>query len=515
MSSTHKNTRTRNFLAGVFSGYVLMIANVAVGLWLTPFSLRFLDREEYAIFTLLSDVLMWLGLLDLGITASLRAKGAQLAGSPDQAHINRLTSTAFYAQMGVVLAVLACGSALGIGFPEFFGIRADLHHEATYLMLLMVLTLGITMATQTFSALLVANQQIHVDNAIGLLTLAIRSALTVVLLMNGWGLYSLAIANLAAKVLGSSLAVVRIFRLMRGLEIRMRHVAWDTFKDMGRLGIWFSIAGLAGIIISGLDRIVTAKMISVETVTTLALTGRIYTFSGGLILLITDTARPMIGQLLGQNKLGEVIAIYRQLFALSIGCAIVLGASIWAGNGSFTSHWVGTLNYGGMALDLALMSNFILSFWTRPGRAVLSAGLIVRPQAISLIVEGAINLGLSILLARLLGVFGIVFSTTIAGILVSGWYVPLLTARMFRIGFWESFSKEVTRLVGLVVCLAPVAYGARAVAGTTSGYPGAALAALVTAGTGATMLWFGVFDQGIRDRSKRAVMKIVRTVQPA
>jgi O-antigen/teichoic acid export membrane protein len=515
VSSTPQHSRTRNFLAGVFSGYVLMIANVAVGLWLTPFSLRFLDREEYAIFTLLSDVLMWLGLLDLGITASLRAQGAQLAGSPDQHRINRLTSTAFYAQMGVVIAVLAVGSALGLAFPEFFRIRADLHHEATYLMLLMVLTLGITMATQTFSALLVANQQIHVDNAIGLLTLIIRSVLTIVLLLYGWGLYSLAIANLVAKVFGSSLAVVRIFRLLRGLEIKWRYVSWQNFKDMGRLGIWFSIAGLAGIVISGLDRIVTAKLVSVETVTTLALTGRIYIFSGGLILLITDTARPMLGQLLGQNKMGEVIKIYRQLFAVSVGSAIVLGGSIWAGNGSFTARWVGELNYGGMALDFALVSNFVLSFWARPSRAVLSAGLIIRPQALSLVVEGALNLGLSILLARSMGVFGIVFSTTIASILVSCWYVPLLTARMFGVRFWNFLWKDVSRIFALAICLAPVAYTARVFAGTTSGYLGAALAAVATGLAGAGMLWFVVFDAAIRDRAIRGLQKVVRSVRAA
>lgn len=43
-------SRTRNYLAGLLTGYTVTFVTVAVGLWLTSFTLRFLDREEYAIF---------------------------------------------------------------------------------------------------------------------------------------------------------------------------------------------------------------------------------------------------------------------------------------------------------------------------------------------------------------------------------------------------------------------------------------------------------------------------------
>lgn len=45
-------SRTRNYLAGLLTGYAATLLTVAVGLWLTPFTLRFLDREEYAIIAL-------------------------------------------------------------------------------------------------------------------------------------------------------------------------------------------------------------------------------------------------------------------------------------------------------------------------------------------------------------------------------------------------------------------------------------------------------------------------------
>jgi len=496
--SAQQHSRTRNFLAGVFSGYMLMFATVAVGLWLTPFTLRFLDREEYAIFALMSDVLMWLGLLDLGIAAGLRAQAAQLTGVPDQEKLNRLASTAFFSQNVVVAAVLLLGAGLSVAFPEFFELRPELQRDAVYLMFLMIVALAMSLGTQTFSALLIANQQIHVDNAFGLLNLVIRSIVTVYLLQAGWGLYSLAIANLAAKATSSSLAVVRTFRLLPALRIRRRLASWEELKGIGHLGLWFSLGGLANIAISGLSRIVTAKVVSVEMVTTLTLTGRLYSFSGGLILLMTDTARPMLGQLLGQKKMGEVLRIYRQLFALSVGSAIVLGLCIWSGNGTFIREWVGEANYGGIMMDAALVTNFVLSFWVRPNRAVLSAGLIVKPQAIVQIIEGGLNLTLAILLARPFGVIGIVMATSIASMLTSCWYLPYRTARMFDLSFGKFLWSDVSRLLLLTACLSPFAYWARTVAFGTGGFPGSAVGAGMTGLAGALMLWFLVFDRGLR-----------------
>jgi O-antigen/teichoic acid export membrane protein len=68
-------SRTHNYTKGLITGYAATFTTIAIGLWLTPFTLRFLDREEYAVFALASDLLMWMGLFDIGITAGLIRSG--------------------------------------------------------------------------------------------------------------------------------------------------------------------------------------------------------------------------------------------------------------------------------------------------------------------------------------------------------------------------------------------------------------------------------------------------------
>lgn len=493
-------SRNRNYLKGLSTGYAATFATILVGLWLTPFTLRFLDREEYAIFALASDLLMWLGLLDIGITAGLNVQAAQLTWKPDNDRLNRLASTAFFTQNVIVLVVLVVGGAMALGFPHFFPVREDLHRTTSTLMGMLVVVSAIGFSTKTFSALLVANQQIHIDNLLKLVLLAIRTVLTVVLLKKGWGLYSLAAASLTATLVTSGMAVWRTRRLLPGLQIRRALASWDVLKSLGGLGIWFSLGGLAGLLITSFDRVVAAKLISVETVTTLSLTGRVYALFAGLLDQITNTARPMLGQLLGQHKLAEAQRVYSHLFRLSTGAAVVVALSLWAGNEPFVTQWVGGQNFGGALLSLALALNFIVNSWVLPNRAVLSSALVVRPQALSRIIEAVLNLGLSVLLGHYFGLIGIVLGTAIAGLLTSIWYLPLLTAQLFKCPWLQFVRQDALPILLLAVFLLPVVWLTQAAGNRIGGFLGAGAGSGLTALVGCGLMWLIALDAELKRR---------------
>jgi len=495
---TQEKPRFKNYLAGVSTGQMRMVVQTVVGLWLVPFTLHYLDREKYAIFSLTLSVFTWLGLLDFGITAGLRVQAARLTGQPDKEAMSRLASSAFFAQCAVVVAVLAVGGVIGAGFAHFFAVRPELRQEATWVFLLTVLGAAMSVGSQTFSALLIAHQQVHVDNLIGLLLVLIRTVLTVVLLKWGWGLYSLAVAHVAARGVTAVFAVVRTYRTIPGLQIRYRLASWGVLKGTANLGVWFTLGSVAAIFIGSLDSAVTAKVVSLEMVTTLALTSRLYDPVGGLVFVITETARPMLGQMLGQNKMVEALAAYRRLFAMSTGLAVVFSLAVWAGNCAFVNRWVGAANYGGLTLDLVVALNLIMHMWVMPSRAVLSANLELRPQCLARLFEGALNLGLSIVFGLWLGVVGVMLATLLAGLLCSMWYLPYLTARMFNRPFLKFIWEDVAPIAQLLMLLCPLALLARVLAQSLTGYAGAFVGCALTGGAGLVLLWFIVCDEALR-----------------
>ncbi len=230
-----------------------------------------------------------------------------------------------------------------------------------------------------------------------------------------------------------------------------------------------------------------------------------------MLAQITNTARPALGQLLGQGKLEEAYQTYRHLFALSSGGAIVVGLSLWAGNGIFVPWWVGSQNYGGGWLDLALALNLIVHAWVLPNRAALSAGLKVRPMVINRLIEGLLNLVGAIILGIHFGLIGIVISTSISGIITTFWYLPRLTARMFNRRFIRFLFDDAVYALIASLLLAPMAWLARSLGVRFGGISGASLAMVCTGTIGLVFFWFIAFDHTLRGRVRNTFAMAWRT----
>jgi O-antigen/teichoic acid export membrane protein len=494
------SSRTRNYLTGLLSGYVLAVGTSAVALWLTPFTLRFLDREQYAIYCLGSDVLIWLGLLDVGVTAGLTVQAAQLTGRPDLEQMNRLASTAFWAQMAVVAAVLLVGMGIAVAFPHLFAVRPSLQRHARVMCTLMVLNSAICLGTRTFSTLLVAHQQIAVNNGIQIGLFVLRVALTVVLLLYGSGIIALAIADLVSSIVTGVVTVRQTFSSIPGLSIRGKSFSWMTLREIWSPGMWLSLSSVGFIMKMNLDKIVAARILSVADVTTFVLTGRLYTQANSLLAQVTNTARPALGQLMGQGALDRAVQVYRRIFSASFGSAIIVLMSLWACNAAFVTRWVGPRNYGGCALDVALALNVLVYAMLLPNRALMTAAMQVKHQTLVGLVEGVLNLSLSVFLARRIGLVGVAASTALAAALTSLWIIPYLAARTAGrsvAGFWI---EDVGPNLFLAGALLPVALLSHALAGVVGGFPGAAIALVLTGLFGLLLGWLILLDSQQRHR---------------
>jgi O-antigen/teichoic acid export membrane protein len=495
-------SRTRSYVKGLATGYVVTLATIGVKLWLTPFVLRYLDREQFAVFTLAGDMLMWLGLMEIGFAAVLNVQAAQLSGRPDQRRLDTLTSTTFFAQAAIAAGILAVGGLVALYFSDFFALRPDLRHDASILMALMVLGAAIRVSAQTFSSLLIAHQQIHVDNLLRLLLLGLRTVITVVLLTSGLGLLSLGFASLFATAVASALAWYRVRRLLPGLRIRWQNLSWSVLRETGGLGIWFSLGGLAGIMIFHLDRIVTAKVVSVEMVTTLTLTGAVYLLTWNALQQITNTARPALAQIIGEGRMDDAREKYHQLVSLSTGLAIIAAGSLWAGNGAFVHWWVDPQNYGGAWLDALLAVNLVVHAWVLPNRSILTAGLTYVPKSSgSRFVEGLANLAFSIVLGWRWGMAGVVAATAIAGILTSCWYLPWLTTKQFGVHLGVLLKRDLPALVGTLAVMLMAAVLGRNIAEAFGGIGGA-----LFGGGAALVLGMVVFVAFFLDRAVRNIV---------
>jgi O-antigen/teichoic acid export membrane protein len=508
------SSRTRAYVLGLASGYVVSAVSLGVGFWLTPYVLRFLTRKQYGIYALASSVMGWFQMLDFGMSAALRLHLAQLAGRADRRQISGYVSTTVFVQAGIAVLVLLGGVSSSLWFAEFFNTGGDQRNSVTFLLCLLGSAAAVSLATRSFSSLLVAHQQLHVDNFIRLGLLAVQTFLTVVLLGRGWGVLALGTASLAAVAIAGASSVLRSYRTVPGLSIRIGLFSAVLLKQLWGTAVWFTVSSVAILLIKGLDHAVAAKLISLEAVTVFALTKRPYDIIEVFLAQLVATASPGLGQLAGRASWEKFREAYCRLAVFGTGLAIAAASAVWAANQSFISAWVGSSNYGGWKLDLALALVVVARQWTLPHRATLSASLNVRSQSICGLVEGAVNFALSIVLTLTWGLWGVAASTVLGLLLTSGWYVPRLATRQFPApaeGFWADAMRRL--LLHLALCFS-VAAGLRWLTRGHRSYLWAVLNGAVAGLVGLSGFWGVALDEEGRSEARALVARLVAGWRP-
>src|SRR5258705_5329457 len=73
-------SRTNRFLSGIGFGYASQVLTTMVGFWLTPFLLYRIGQHRYGLWLVGTQLMFYLGLLDLGIVALLPREVAFATG---------------------------------------------------------------------------------------------------------------------------------------------------------------------------------------------------------------------------------------------------------------------------------------------------------------------------------------------------------------------------------------------------------------------------------------------------
>ena len=502
-------SRTASYSRGLLTAQANRIAGVLIGFWLTPYVLRHLDRAQYGLYTLLIGVVSWLGVCDLGVSAGLQVELSRRRHLLSGVALSRYGSSAVFAQLAIALIVVVLALGPGRFLADFLEVPPELRGGTGNLLGVLGVSVAAAIASRSFSAVLTACRRPHVDHTIQLVVVGVRAGLTVWFLVAGHGLLALAWAHLGGSAAGALLGFLAAGRLAPGFEMRPRHLSGPALRKLASLGVWFSLGGFAGLLIVGTDRVLAAKLVSLEGVAVLYLTGRLYSLAETALAPVVNSARPALGELLGEKRLGAAAQAHGSIERAGLIAACSAVAGIWAGNHAFVTAWVGAEYYGGWALDAALASALLVRLWILPNRALLSAGGMVRPQALTRLFEGALNFVLSLVLGRWLGLFGIAVSTSLAGLMSSCWYLRRLVDQALQgsgRGILAALTPRKYWLVGLLIAVALLG---RWVGGEAGGLVASSVTMAATASIAAMVMWTAVADAELRARVRRFVPAIV------
>lgn len=450
-----------------FSNLSALLCQLAVSFFMAPFLIHRLGDSAYGIWAIVISIFGYMGLLDLGVSASLVRYVAQYDDESKRKAMGALLSSAlvFYAGVGAIGALI--GVAMGIFGMSVFNVPDSVMGKARLTMALMGLSLIIRFPGYVFTSLLAGMRLYYKRNVVRVSAILLKSAAIVVAITAGKGLVWLAIIT----VCGDCLTYFTIFlvarRHLHGVTIRIRDATKKCSRELVSYGLKvFSTITLRTISMGG-DRLIIGIVLSSRWVTFFSIPLMLIDYVRTMLLSLTAALMPVFSNLQSQNQLSEIrwrVLNYSRYIA-AIG--LFAGAGLLAFGVPFVTLWMGP-DYaarGATVLRLLCFSLMFFSLVACAERLFMGTGnqhILLRAAA----VYAPTRLGLSIALICLFGIEG----AALADFITRGGhdlYLTMWVARCIGVRYRDYVRQTVLRPIIATGAATLVLWGARAVA-----YPG-------------------------------------------
>lgn len=157
------NVRTKTYRKSVFYSFFLQVVGVFLSLIIFPLTVNFLGVEEFGLWTTINNLIVFLTLLDFGLSHGLRNKYAEAKASGDLELMKKYVSSTFFSLVFISSIVLILYILVNqfINWNSIFNAPIVLKKEIEVLVFCLVLTFCTRLVFGIINSILFAEQNAH------------------------------------------------------------------------------------------------------------------------------------------------------------------------------------------------------------------------------------------------------------------------------------------------------------------------------------------------------------------
>jgi O-antigen/teichoic acid export membrane protein len=497
--------RVRSNLVANQVGFVLP---VLVTFFLSPYVVRTLGDTWYGLWSLIVSLTSHYGMLTLGVQSATTRYLAWAAEQSDPTQTNRYVNAALWMLLPAAALCLLIGGTIAGLLDTAFNVPAEHLRVAQFACLLVAVTSAVNFASATFSCILTAHQRFDTLNLVRTIAFVIRSALTFVLLLGGFGIVALAVLGLAVMAASGAVFWVLARAQVPGWSLSRRHVDKESFRTLVAYGVKSFVGIAAQTLTYQFSLLIIGMFMRPEDITVFALASGLLYYVVQFVNAIVHVLDPYATQRYARHGVEGVRRLFLDgsAFMYVVGGALVAGAIVFAR--PFFSLWIDPEHaHSGTILTLLIVPQFF-NVGSRFGHSILVAmARIGKFNAMAL--AGAIaSVVLGILLVRPWGTTGVAVGALVPMVVVDAvWFVPFI-AGVLGESPWRIWRGSIGR--GLLVLVVGLAVGKLVAASVPPAtWAGLALGAGLTAAacvvTGIVVLPGEIGDFAWKARLRRPV----------
>ena len=413
---------------GTASHYGTTIVSILVGLISVPVGLHYFGVARYGIWAVISSVIAYLGLSNLGITTAAVTLTAKASAPFEQWAVLRRSLFLLLVNSAVVLGVVLGIAHFYPGWVVVLGkIPAGLHGEAAEAVIATAILFLLNLPLTVFAAGFIGRQKVYWERTYVSVTIVagLLALIFTVFLLKG-SLVTLAIFTGIARLLGS-IACASHF-LFTNSELRQKFdkpISKEfSTNSIFASGVRFLAIGIGATIVWNTGNLVISHFLGAEMVTPYAVTSALFSLGFSVFIGINSTLWPMYGQSAGRNQWEWV----QQTYNRTVHLLPIIGGLLWIGAIAFAreiiSLWAGPEAYGGLLVVVALGGYGYTRSLVESHATILTALNRTKRLAVYEGLEAGANVGISLALVRVLGIGGVALGMFLGSFLTVFWLLP-------------------------------------------------------------------------------------------
>jgi len=416
---------SRGLARNAISNWTAFLYVAGVSFFLSPFIVKHLGATQYGVWSLLVALVGYLGLLDFGVRGAVTryiAKHHAISDTPAASSI-ATGALVLFSGAGVVAILLA--AVLAVLSPMLFHIPPELAGTAKEVLVVGGFTIATTLVSAVFGGVVTGLERFDVSSGIEILITTVRTVGVIVALEQGYGLSALAYVHLTTSIAYGLLAWYAVRRLYPELKFDFRQPLRGPIRTILSFSAWLSIIHVLAMLIYYTDALVIAVVLPISAVAVFAIAGNLCEYASKVSGALSKMMTPRVSALtsVGASNIGEAVLSTARLATLA---STPIAMTFFIRGESFIGMWMGAEFGPSSGAVLRVLSIMV---WLGGARAVTSSAIIGanrhRTLIPSFIAEALLNLGLSIVLAHVIGVVGVALGSVIPGVLVALGYVPV------------------------------------------------------------------------------------------
>lgn len=431
---------------GVILSYVTIIVNTLIQLFYTPLLIRMLGQSEYGLYSLVSSIIGYLTVLDLGFgnaiivyTSKYHAEGKL----NEEKKLHGMFKIIFIL-IGIIAALL--GILIYFNVDNIFGETMTTLElvKTKKMMLILSFNLLLTFSFSIYSSIISAYEKFVFQKIIALINSIMKPLIMIPLLYAGYKsiAMSLVITALNIFVLTSNYLYCK-----KKLNINTKFRGFNKviFKTIFAYSIWIFMGVIVDKVNWSVDNFVLGAVSGTTAVSVYSLAATLNTLFINLSTAISSIMLPKISKMVAKKASNEELTKefikigriqYFIIFLMASGLVLV-GKNffnIWAGKGYEDAYYISMLLI--IPVCIPLVQNL--------GISIMQAKNMHRFRSVLLVIVSVVNVIISIPLAKTYGGIGAAIGTALSlivgnGIVINIYYYKKVGINVIK--FWKEIIK--------------------------------------------------------------------------